>query len=270
MRTGSGWSRIPEGAKSAEDEAIRNIEREKRGKEKVPDHVYRNSDAIRHYLEVWPTRVETSLMGSDEPYDRKARGGSRLPTPFSGVLFMFDGDGLGVKAGDESAQALAYLRLTLKDLAESSVRVGGFSFKDIAAALWEDPGAGRRWEESRFAGGTAEDQKTQAAFKKLSLLIAWTLYASFPDAEVTVGSEEKRERAKTRRAQRIDTAMADAAIVEELERIEKSEGPMKRGVAMDLLIERTRSAERPLSGDRIRRAVERHNRRLADDEAESA
>ena len=199
MRTQGGWSHIPAGARSAEDEALRNIEREKSGKRQVPDHVYRNADEIRRYLELWPTIAEASLMPSDEPYDRKARGSSRLPTPEKGVLFMFEGEGLGVKAGEESEAALAYLRHALADLHRRPVRVGGVSFAEVCAELWHDPGAARRLEASRFPEGTKEDRKMQAAFKKFALLLAWTLEGKFPEAEVVVGSDEQRARAKTRR-----------------------------------------------------------------------
>jgi hypothetical protein len=197
MRTGGAWSHIPTGARSAEDEAIRNIERPE--KQEIPEHVYRNADEIRRYLELWPTFAEASLMGSDEPYDRKARGSSRLPTPEKGVLFMFEGEGLGVKADEESERALGYLRSAMRDLHDGPVRIGGVSFAEIASELWQDPSAARRWDVSRFPEGTKEERKKQTAFKKFALLLAWTLEAKFPEAEVTVGTDEQRARAKTRR-----------------------------------------------------------------------
>jgi hypothetical protein len=79
------------------------------------------------------------------------------------------------------------------------VRIGGVSFAEIVSDLWQDPSAARRWDVSGFVEGTKEDRKHQTAFKKFPLLLAWTLEAAFPDAEVTVGSDEQRARAKTRR-----------------------------------------------------------------------
>lgn len=168
---------------------------------KIPGHVYRNADAIRSYLELWPVFAEASLMGSDEPYDRKARGSSRLPMSEKGILFMFEGEGLGVKASEaeESERALFYLRSALADLHKSSVRIGGVSFAEVCAELWHDPGAVRRLEASRFPEGTKEERKMQAAFRKFALLLAWMLEAGFPEAEVVVGSEEQKARAKTMR-----------------------------------------------------------------------
>ena len=138
-------------------------------------------------------------MGSDEPYDRKARASSRLPTPEKGVLFMFEGEGLGVKAGEDSERAIRYLRSALADLHARPVRIAGVSFAEIVSDLWQDPSAARRWDVSGFVEGTKEDRKKQTAFKKFPVLLAWALYGAFPEADVTVGSDEQRARAKTQR-----------------------------------------------------------------------
>lgn len=198
---GEGWTNVPPRTRSLEEEAIRNVEAEKVGKKEISRHVYRNADEIRRYLELWPIFAETSLMGSDEPYDRKARGSSRVPMPEKGVLFLFDGEGLGVTGCEAPGDALSYLAAALASLYSSPTRIGGTSFADVARALWNDPGAARMWEEAdRFGDGTEEDKVMQTAFRGFSLLLSYTLAAAYPDAVVTLGTDEQRARAATRLA----------------------------------------------------------------------
>lgn len=203
VRTAGGWTRLADGARSAEDEALANIERKQRDKKRIPGHVDRNAGRIMRYLETWPTRVEASLMGSDEPYKHKARGSSRVPTPDGGLRFMFE-EGLGVAAGDDSEQALAYLRSSLRDLERGSTRAEGTTLRGILLELWRDPGAAARWEAASARGDSEEDEAMHRAFRKLSLLLAQVLDAKFPGAEVTVGTEEERERAATQRAYNVE------------------------------------------------------------------
>lgn len=202
VRSGAGWSTIPAAFRSVEEEAIRNVEAT-RDRKQAPEHVHKNCFAIMKYLELWPTRAEPSLMGSDEPYKHKSRGSSRPPTPDGGLRFMGD-EGLGVEAGEDSIQALAYLRHSMRDLTTGGVRIGGIAFREVLLELWRDPGAAAKWETARARNGSKEEKAMQQAFYKFSLLLAWVLERKFSDALVTVGSEEQRERAATQRAYNVE------------------------------------------------------------------
>jgi hypothetical protein len=172
---------------------------------RVPERVFRNASVIRRYLELWPVFVEQSLMGSDDPYDRKARGSSRPPTPEEKGLAMM-GEGLlvrwddpqpftGEDPGREPADGRAQraLRGAISELRRSdATRVGGVPFSRVVSLLWQDPGAVPRW----LAGGTKTDRAMRAAFRGHSLLLAWSLEAVCPGAVVELdpkGEELLRE-----------------------------------------------------------------------------
>lgn len=92
----------------------------------------------------------------------------------------------------------------MRDLERGPVQIGGVSLRAVLLELWRDPGAAARWEAASARRGSREDKNMHRAFRKLALLLAFVLERKFPDSEVTVGTEEERERAATRYAYNVE------------------------------------------------------------------
>jgi hypothetical protein len=240
-----------EGARSAENEALRNIEREKQAKKEIPEHVYRNADEIRRYLDAEEfAHKGTAPAAANLESDRRSESSLPLSMRRIGVLDKGAEDDTGDV--DRSRRLINAALDAQKNYSPSK-----------AAAIErvrEDPGVKMRWAEGKMP-------RLKARYEAAMRDAAEFIERIAPGFRLRVVTHPEQEVARTKRqAQKLDTRDADAAIVRALERIEREEGPMERRVAIDLLIQRRKTSEHPIGGARILWAIRRENARKGEGE----
>ena len=215
-----------------------------------------NARAVADYMEFRPSMLESSTQISEEPFDRKARGGTRPPVPNRAFDWMEGGVGFNVIRGDLEEpvtrfQALKYqgaLNAIIESYRNGIEKHSDVKWSEIANELWSNPTCVRAWYESlpNYAD----------AFRALCMRIAGDFDQIYPNVRIVVEISEKARlaRRKTREAQKLYTLQVDTKIVRSLKEIEQ-EHRCSRKAAIGLLIDRTE-----YSAPKIRKAIERVNR----------